>query len=122
MDKFQAFEAWAQRFRQVGIALQPLASIGLPAGLQFLVVFLHDCQQARVLGERIIRFRNRMRRILMAGSILGFFAHSTPPMTWRRRASPRIQSFSTLSSDRFIRELTSANDNPCKCRRMMTSR
>ena len=60
MDKFQAFEAWAKCFRQVGIALQPLASIGLPAGLQFLVVLLHDFQQSRVLGERIVRFRSRI--------------------------------------------------------------
>ena len=69
MDKFQAFEAWAKCFRQVGIALQPLASIGLPAGLQFLEVFLDEFQQSRVVGERIVRFRDRMRRILIAGSI-----------------------------------------------------
>ena len=62
MDKFQAFEAWAKCFRQVGIALQPLASIGLPPGLQFLVVFLYDFQQTRVLGKRIEGFRNGIRR------------------------------------------------------------
>ncbi len=49
-------------------------------------------------------------------------AHFGPPITCRSCASPRTQSFSTLSSERPIRWLTSGKVSPSRCRRTITSR
>ena len=94
-------------------SMGPLAAIGLPAGLQFPQVLLHQFQQSRIVRERIVGFCRRIRRVTAWGILIDVLAHCISPMTRRRRAIARIQSFPRYRPSP-IRSPTSANDSPCK--------
>ena len=121
MHKLQAVEALAKGFRQIGITLQPSAAIRPPTGFQFLEILLHGLRQSRIIGDAVAAVPRRQAGSVRADAVRTSLMRM-PPITRRSCASPRTQSFSTLSSERPIRWLTSGNVSPSKCRRTMTSR
>src|SRR5438067_337025 len=112
MHKLQAIETLGQRLGDLRMACQEHVPIELRSRFQGGEIFLHCSDHPRIVQGHGGCVREHV----------GLVTHNGPPSAERNSAKAGVHIFFTLSTVRPIRCATSANFNPSRWRKTITSR